>query len=137
MRHVHILAFAALALGLAACGDSPTQPEVSRQPGAPALSTRSALTVTSLYCEDVGGGGVYYNETFCYAETSGGAGGNTYDWNVIVNYQVDSANSSYIEGVCTGSYPVTITVRDASGATASKSGTFVCYAKSTGGGLEP
>lgn len=136
MRNVFNLAVAALTLALAACGDSPTQPQPAR---GPALSTSSALIVTGLSCYDVGGGGIYYNVTECYASTSGGAGGNTYDWDVIVNEQSDGANSSYIQGVCTDSYPVSITVRDAAGATATASGTFVCYAKSPGGGsgLEP
>lgn len=101
---------------------------------APASST---LTITSMQCYDVGGGGIYYNLTQCYATTSGGAGGNSYDWDVIVNYQQDGSNSSYIEGVCTDSYPVTLTVRDQLGAVAQYSETFVCYAKSTGGGIEP
>lgn len=138
MRHISIMSVAALALALAACGDSPTQPQ-RPGPEGPAFNTGSALTVTSLYCEDVGGGGPYYNVTNCYATTSGGAGGNTYDWDVIVNYQADGPNSSFIEGVCTDSYHVTLVVRDAAGATATASGSFVCYAKSPGGGggLEP
>ena len=136
MRHISIMSVAALALALAGCGDSPTQPQPA---GAPALNTSSSLAVTSLFCEDVGGGGPYYNVTNCYATTSGGAGGNTYDWDVIVNYQADGPSSSFIEGVCTDSYPVSITVRDAAGATATAHGTFPCYAKSPGGGggLEP
>ena len=134
MRHISILSVAALAVALAACGDSPTQPRAVR---GPAYNTSSALTVTSLACYDVGGGGYAYNETQCYAQTSGGAGGNTYDWDVIVRYQADGPNSSYIEGVCTDSYPVSLTVRDAAGATATASGTFVCYAKRTGGGIDP
>jgi hypothetical protein len=104
---------------------------------ADASAGASTLTITSLQCYDVGGSGIYYNETECYATTSGGAGGNTYDWGVIVNDQSDGANSSYIQGVCTNRYPVTLTVHDQSGATATRSKTFVCYANSTGGGLEP
>lgn len=100
-------------------------------------ATANTLTITQMDCWDVGGGGLYYNETQCYAETSGGAGGNVYDWDVIVNYQEDTANSSYIEGVCTDSYPVTLTVTDASGATTSRFEEFVCYATSDGGGIEP
>jgi hypothetical protein len=134
MRHRFTLSIATLALALAGCGDSPTQPQAAR---GPAFNTSSALTVTSLSCYDVGGGGPYYNNTECYAQTSGGAGGNTYDWDVIVRYQADGPNSSYIQGVCTDSYPVSLTVRDAAGATAIASGNFACYAKSGGGGLEP
>lgn len=104
---------------------------------AEASAGAGTLTITSLECWDVGGGGYYYNETQCYAETSGGAGGNTYDWDVIVNYQADGANRSFIEGVCTDSYPVSLTVTDRNGATATYGDTFVCYAKSSGGGLEP
>lgn len=84
-----------------------------------------------------GGGGVYYNITECEAYTSGGAGGNTYDWDVIVNYQYDTANSSYMQGVCTDrNYVVNLNVRDAWGATATRSGTFRCYAL-TDGGIDP
>lgn len=138
MRSVSFLTTVALAMALSGCGDSLTEPQRAAPKGGPAFSTGSALTVTSLICYDVGGGGVRYNETQCFAETSGGAGGNTYTWDVIVNHQGDGPNSSYIEGVCSDSYPVSITVQDVAGATAYASGTFQCYAKSTGdGGLEP
>lgn len=134
MRHFLTLAAGALALALSACGDAPLQPEPSA--AARSVTASSTLTVTSLHCEDTGGGGTYYNETFCYAEVSGGTGGNSYHWDVIVTSQSDGPNYSSITGVCTDSYPVTFTVTDSSGATASASGTFVCYASSTGDGGE-
>jgi subtilisin family serine protease len=97
----------------------------------------STLAVTSLYCEDMGGGGPYYNTTYCEAYVSGGTGVYSFDWNVIESTRYDFANGSQITGVCTGSYPVTFTVTDSSGATASLSRTFRCYASSGGGGIEP
>lgn len=124
MRHIFTLA--AAALGLAAA--------IPAARSTATAADAATLTVTDIECYDVGGGGLYYNITNCWGSTSGGVGGNTYDWDVIVNYQEDYANGSYIEGVCTDSYPVTLTVRDASGATASRFEEFVCYAKSTGGG---
>jgi hypothetical protein len=134
----------ALALGLAACGDMPMQPEAAAPAAARATAitpgdatTSSVLTVTGLYCADEGGGGTYYNLTSCMASASGGTGGYTWSWNVIVTHQSDGGSNSYIEGVCTDSYPVTVTVRDGAGATASLSNTFPCYAKSSGGGIEP
>lgn len=134
MRHLTTLAAGVLALALAACGEAPLQPE----PPAAAhdFTASSTLTVTSLSCEDVGGGGLYYNETYCRGEVSGGTGGNTYHWDVIVNSQTDGPDYSVISGVCTDSYPVTFTVTDSSGATASRSDTFVCYATSDGDGGE-
>jgi hypothetical protein len=125
----HFVTLAAVALGLAVA--------LPAVPATASAAEASTLTVTDLRCRDVDGGGPYYNNTECFASTSGGAGGNTYDWHVIVNYQEDGPNSSYIQGVCTDSYDVTITVRDASGDTASMSGSFFCEAKSPGGGLEP
>lgn len=142
MRRTFMVATTAVALALAACGDLPVQPEPGRpvEARAPTMSpaaaaAQSVLAVSSLQCYDVGGGGYAYNITNCWASASGGTPGYTFTWDVIVNYQ--NSNGSYIEGVCTDSYPVTVTVRDAAGATATQSATFVCYAKSTGGGLEP
>ena len=147
MRKLFItLSAGALALALAACGDAPTQPSLSSPVAARGgnvgggigdAGVEAALTVTSLSCQDTGGGGYYYNNTVCTAKVSGGAGGYTYDWDVIVTSQTDYAYGSSITGVCTDSYPVTFTVTDAAGATASKSDTFFCSAKSTGGGIEP
>lgn len=135
MRPMRMLAGSAIAIAMAACADAPTA--ISARDAEPALST-STLSVTGLSCFDVGGGGVYYNNTQCSGTTSGGVGGNTYNWDVIVNYQEDYENGSYIEGVCTDSYPVTFTVTDAAGNTASLFQEFACYASSTGGGgLEP
>lgn len=132
MTHLFTLATAALTLALSAGGDLPTRLDAT----APRAVVASTLTVTSLQCYDVGGGGKYYNNTECYASASGGTGAYTWEWDVIVTS--GNENSPYISGVCTDSYPVTVTVRDSSGATASLSRTFVCYAKSTGGGgLEP
>lgn len=133
MRHFPTAAAGMLALALSACGDAPLQPEPSPTRSVTASST---LTITSLYCEDVGGGGTYYNETYCEAYASGGTGGTTWDWDVIVTSQFEADDYSYITGVCTDSYPVTVTARDSSGATASMSGTFRCYASSSGGGGE-
>lgn len=98
-----------------------------------------ALTITSFQCWDMGGGGIYYNNTECEATTSGGAGSTTFDWDVIVNYRYDMPTSSHIWGVCTDSYPVTLTVTDANGATATASETFECAARGygSGGGIDP
>ena len=126
MTHLFTLATAALTLAFSAGGDLPTRLD----------ATAGTLTVTSLQCYDVGGGGQYYNYTECFASASGGTGAYTWEWDVIVTS--GDENSPHISGVCTDSYPVTVTVRDSSGATASLSKTFRCYAKSTGGGgLEP
>jgi hypothetical protein len=128
MRFYSTLAASALALAFALPAARST---------ATVASNASVLSITSLQCYDVGGGGPAYNQTQCYATTSGGAGGNTYSWHVIVNYQADGPNSSYIEGVCTDVYDVTLTVIDASRATTTRNGRFPCYATSSGGGLEP
>jgi xanthine/CO dehydrogenase XdhC/CoxF family maturation factor len=101
---------------------------VARPAADAAPGTQTALALTNLFCEDVGGGGLHYNVTNCSVTASGGAGGNTYDWNVIVNYREDDDTGSYIEGVCSGSYHVSVTVHDAVGASATRSGTFICYA---------
>ncbi|HEX2188165.1 MAG TPA: hypothetical protein VHG51_04670 [Longimicrobiaceae bacterium] len=144
MRKIFTVPAVILALALAACGDMPMQPEpagpaAARAPvaGPGDATAASALTVSSLQCYDLGGGGIYYNLTSCSAWASGGTPGYTFTWDVIVTSE--DPNSSYIEGVCTDSYPVTVTVRDAAGAVASKSETFDCYAKSpgNGSGLEP
>jgi hypothetical protein len=147
MRHLFTTTVSAgiLALALAACGDAPTQPHLSSPAAARAGSgggigdagVETALTVTYLYCEDTGGGGIYYNNTYCEAAASGGSGSYTWSWDVIVTS--GDENSSIITGVCTDSYPVTVTVTDGTGASASRSGTFRCYARSYGGGggLEP
>lgn len=127
MQHVHMLSVATLALALTTGGAVQPAP----------TEAANTLSVTYLYCEDTGGGGTYYNNTFCEAYVSGGTGSYTFDWNVIETSRADFADGSVITGVCTDSYPVTFTVTDSSGASASRSDTFRCYAKSSGGGLEP
>jgi hypothetical protein len=99
----------------------------------------NVLTITSFQCWDMGGGGVYYNNTECEATTSGGAGTVSFDWDVIVNYRYDTSNYSHIWGVCTDSYPVTLTVTDANGATATAFEEFACSARGygSGGGIDP
>ncbi|MEW5928176.1 MAG: hypothetical protein AB1941_11875 [Gemmatimonadota bacterium] len=146
MRRTFTVPAVTLALALGACGDAPMQPEraapaAARAPtGSPGEATASSvLTITNLYCLDVGGGGTYYNNTQCQASASGGTGSYAWNWDVIVNYQSDSGSSSYIQGVCTDSYPVSVRVTDSAGATATASQTFPCYASSTpiwGGGPE-
>jgi hypothetical protein len=134
MRSFLTLAAGALTLALAACGDMSTEPQAS-SPTTPRLTTTSTLTVTSLQCYDLGGGGSHYNETECYASASGGTGYYTWSWDVIVTS--GDENSPYITGVCTDPYyRVTVTVTDSSGATASLSKSFPCYALSDSG-IEP
>lgn len=99
----------------------------------------STLAITSMQCWDLGGGGPYYNYTECQATASGGSGTLTFDWDVIVNYQYDTSNSSYMHGVCTDSYPVTLTVTDGAGGRVSQSEVYECAARGFGsdGGIDP
>lgn len=135
MRTLFKMCASALVITLAGCGDGPTQPasaELAKTGGTPGdVTATSVLTVTSLNCVDEGGGGPYYNITFCWATASGGTGAYTWSWNVIVTSA--DPNASEIWGVCTDhQYNVTVTVSDGWN-TASRSGTFRCYALSNGG----
>ena len=136
MRYRSMLAACAAVLALGACADLPTQP-AARFADRPAATVGGALTVDYMYCYDTGGGGYYYNNTFCEGTVSGGTGVYTFDWDVIETSRSDSGNYSSITGVCTDSYPVTFSVQDSNGATASRHETYVCYAKSTGPTIDP
>jgi hypothetical protein len=80
-------------------------------------------------CEGTGGGSTYAN-FFCDAYSTGGTGGETYTWsgNSYLSFTVISGG--FALGRCRVGYigRVTVTVRDSSGATASASTLFRCYA---------
>lgn len=99
-------------------------------PTTPVLPTpKYPLTVTSLHCEDSGGGSYAYTTTSCRGVVSGGTGGNTYHWNVITTSQSDGPTVSDMTGVCNRGtdLTVTFTVTDSSSATAAATTTFHCY----------
>ncbi len=89
----------------------------------------SPLSITSLHCEDSGGGSYAYTTTACRAWVAGGTGENTYHWNVIQTSRQDGPSFSEITGVCNRgtNLTVTFTVTDNSGGTAAASTTFHCY----------
>lgn len=86
------------------------------------------LTV-SLYCEGTGGGSVYANFV-CDAYTNGGTGGNTFTWAGNSYVSFTTFGNGYVLGRCRvgqrGS--VTVKVKDSSGAIATDTASFHCYA---------
>ena len=83
----------------------------------------------SVYCEGTGGGSLYAT-FFCDAYPSGGTGGETYTWSGNSYMSFTFISGGFASGRCRVGYTgrVTVTVRDSSGATASASTLFRCYA---------
>lgn len=71
------------------------------------------LTVTSMDCEGRPVGAL------CDAYVAGGTGGYTYSWSRYTRTRSDFVDGSLVTFSCSGYVPITFTVTDSSGATAS------------------
>ncbi len=118
MHRRNAMLLGGMAVALAACSDK------SRLPLAPEdvlRSSGSPLTIT-MFCGNYGG----LHPGYCSASASGGSGtGYGFTWTNAYE-QYDSGGTSWASPDCWPYGPVTATVTDSSGATASTSAYYDC-----------